>query len=358
MAPTNHLRPKMIQLLGWLMVIFFIQWFLGFPELIQRFYTERLFVWITKPIRFVSGLFPFAIGELVYIIVIIVLIINSIKYFILNKYSIKEGIFWGILCLDVGILFSRLYFVFMLLWGLNYYKPDPSEAFHLKVNQGYTIAEVDSLSLELIQEMNQSRAKISDTEIAEFQINPYLPNVKKALFPSLGDKIGYLAFYQPLTGEAIIRNDLPQLLMPFTLEHEKAHQKGYASETEANFIAFVKADSTSDLLMKYSMQLQIFSYAQNATLWLVAKKGDYKLWKQIAERNKQLVSPKVLEDRKQIRAFFAKRQDARIPGTDKLYDQFLQWNNQAKGLESYDDVIRWVLAYRKSKTDSSTSYSQ
>jgi hypothetical protein len=246
----------------------------------------------------------------------------------------------------------------MMLWGLNYYKPDPSEAFHLKVNKEYTIAEVDSLSMELIQEMNQTRAKISDSEIAAYRFNPYFYTEKKALFPSLGDKIGYLAFYQPITGEAIIRDDIPQLLKPFTLLHERAHQEGYASETEANFIAFVKCDTLCSSLFKYSMQLQLFSYAQNATLWLVAKKGDFKLWKQIAERNKQLLSPKVLEDRKQIRAFFAKRQDARIPGTDKLYDQFLQWNNQAKGLESYDDVIRWVLAYRKTKTDSSTSYSR
>lgn len=358
MAPTNHLRPKMIQLLGWLMVIFFIQWFLGFPELIQRFYTERLFVWITTVIGKVSGLFDFAIGEIVYIIIIIILVINILKYFILNKYSVKEWLFWGLLFLDLVIVLGKLYVVFMLLWGLNYYKPDPSEAFHLKVNKEYTIAEVDSLSLELIQEMNQTRAKISDSEIAAYRFNPYIFTEKKALFPSLGDKIGYLAFYQPITGEAIIRDDIPQLLKPFTLFHERAHQEGYASETEANFIAFVKCDTLCSSLFKYSMQLQLFSYAQNATLWLVAKKGDFKLWKQIAERNKQLVSPKVLEDRKLIRAFFAKRQDARIPGTDKLYDQFLQWNNQAKGLESYDDVIRWVLAYRKTKTDSSTSYSQ
>lgn len=358
MAPTIQFRPKMIQLLGWVMVILVIQWFLGYPELIQRFYTERLFIWVTKPIRFVSGSVPFATGEIIYLIIIIILIINTIKYFISNKYLIKKYIFWGILVLDLGILLSRLYFVFMLLWGLNYYKPDPSGAFHLKVNPGYTIAEVDSLSLEFIQEMNQTRAKISDSLIESTHIFQKDPTIKQAVFPSLGDKIGYLAFYQPLTGEAIIRSDLPKLLFPFTLEHEKAHQRGFASETEANFIAFAKADSSSDLLLRYSMQLQIFSYAQNATLWLVAKKGDFKLWKQIAERNKRLVSPKVLEDRKQIRAFFAKRQDARIPGTDKLYDQFLQWNNQAKGLESYDDVIRWVLAYRRTKTDSSTSYSQ
>jgi len=119
----------------------------------------------------------------------------------------------------------------------------------------------------------------------------------------LGDKLGYLAFYQPITGEAIIRDDLPQLLKPFTLEHEKAHQKGYASETEANFIAFMTAQETKDPLLKYSTQIQLFTYAQNATLWLVAKKGDFDLWKKIVERNKKLITPKVLADRQKIKSF-------------------------------------------------------
>jgi len=27
-----------------------------------------------------------------------------------------------------------------------------------------------------------------------------------------------------------------------------------------------------------------------------------------------------------------------------LYDQFLIWNQQSKGIESYNDVLLWVLA--------------
>lgn len=246
----------------------------------------------------------------------------------------------------------------MLLWGFNYYQPDPSEALHLKVKNGYSLAEVDRLSIQLIREMNQSRLQISDSQINHYVLVRENPSIKKALFPSWGDKLGYLAFYQPITGEAIIRDDLPPLLKPFTLEHEKAHQSGYASETEANFIAFLAAEASTDPLLRYSTQIQLFSYAQNASLWLAAKKGDVALWKKIVERNKSLVSPKVLADRQKIKAFFASRQENRIPGSDKIYDQFLQWNNQAKGLESYDDVIRWVLAYKATKTDSSTSYSQ
>jgi len=351
-------RAKILQFIGLLLGILLVQWLIANPEWVQRLYTERVFVWITRPLRWVSGTFHLAIGELVYVLILIILIINIINYFILNKYSIRNGQFWVSLVVSLGIVLTQLYLWFMLLWGFNYYQPDPSKKFNLKVKEQYSLAEVDSLSVQLIREMNQSRLQITDKQIDQYAIVGENPSIKKAIFPSWGDKLGYLAFYHPITGEAIIRDDLPQLLKPFTLEHEKAHQFGYASETEANFIAFMAAQDSMDPLLKYSTQIQIFSYAQNATLWLVAQKGDYALWKKIVERNKSMLSPQVLADRKKIKAFFVARQNERIPGSDKLYDQFLQWNNQAKGLESYDDVIRWVLAYNATKTDSSTSYSR
>ena len=351
-------RAKVIQIIGLLAAILMVQWLISFPELVQRIYTQRVFVWITKPLRWISGSFHLAIGELVYMIIIIILIINILKYFISNKYYIKNSQFWVFILLDFGIFLAKIYLWFMLIWGLNYYQPDPSETFHLKVKDNYNLAEVDSLSLQLIRAMNQSRLQIADSQIDQYHLVQSSPSIKKALFPSWGDKLGYLAFYQPITGEAIIRDDLPQLLKPFTLEHEKAHQMGYASETEANFIAFMAAQSSNDALLKYSTQSQIFTYAQNASLWLAAKKGDFDLWKKIVARNKSLVSPKVLADRQKIKQFFAARKDQRIPGSDQLYDQFLKWNNQSKGIDSYDEVIRWVLAYNATKTDSSTSYSR
>jgi hypothetical protein len=182
-------------------------------------------------------------------------------------------------------------------------------------------------------------------------------SVKKAIFPTLGDYIGFLAFYQPITGEAIVRSDLPILTLPYTMAHEMAHQLGYASETEANFIAFVVATEANDPYLKYSMLLQMFSYAQDAQLLLLAGNKGFDDWKVQIEKNRSLLSPAVLKDRAQISAFFAARAAKQIQASSQLYDQFLKWNQQAAGLASYADVLKWVRAYRL-KTDSSTSYSQ
>jgi len=171
----------------------------------------------------------------------------------------------------------------------------------------------------------------------------------------LGDYIGFLAFYQPITGEAIVRSDLPILTLPYTMAHEMAHQLGYASETEANFIAFVVATEANDPYLKYSMLLQMFSYAQDAQLLLLAGNKGFDDWKVQIEKNRSLLSPAVLKDRAQISAFFAASAAKQIQASSQLYDQFLKWNQQAAGLASYADVLKWVRAYRL-KTDSSTSY--
>lgn len=354
----------------------------NYPNLIATYYNQGLFKYWTIGMRWLFGRIPFALGELIYYIFFIVLIINIIKYFISIKSfnQIKRNI--GIKLLKVIWLSIRLFVVFQLIWGLNYLQQDPTNAFNIKVQTPKNVQiaqiEINQLTNELIQELNQTKLELSSLKgvepnfaltVAKVQfaygsISKAYPklqlqnqSVKKALFPTLGDYIGYLAFYQPITAEAIVRSDLPILTQPYTIAHEMAHQLGYASETEANFIAFVVATEADDPMLKYSMLLQMFTYAQDAQLLLLAGTKGFDAWKAQIAKNKALLSPAVIKDRAEIRAFFAARADKQIQASNQLYDQFLKWNQQAAGLDSYADVLKWVRAYRL-KTDSSTSYSQ
>jgi hypothetical protein len=353
-----------------------------YPELISIYYTQGLFRYGTSGLRFLFGSIPFAFGELVYLIIIILLIINvlihisSLKSF---NYITQKG--WFILT-KLSWFIVKLYVVFQLIWGLNYLQPDPTKDFHLTVqtpkNAQNALSEMNALTYELIEELNQTKQTLILNKGLEPKFELVVSNVqqayqtlanlhprfilknqsvKKAIFPSLGDYIGYLAFYQPITGEAILRSDLPILTQPYTIAHEMAHQLGYASETEANFIAFVVASEANDPYLKYSMLLQMFSYAQDAQLLLIAGNKGFDAWKTQIEKNRSLLSPAVLKDRAKIKAFFAARADKQIQASSQLYDQFLKCNQQAEGLASYADVLKWVRAYRL-KTDSSTSYSQ
>jgi hypothetical protein len=359
---------------GWYLLALFIIITTQFPEWVANYYTNGLFKCFSNVLRWMSSLFPIAIGEYVYLLIFIILIINIFKHLFkyYNQYKIEQNgasLIKEIAKKSVHFL-VQLFVLFMLIWGLNYQQSSPARSFGLQVKESYSDVATEQLTLQLIEELNLTRAQLSDTELNKVNTNqvfsetiqeyaqiqllyPFLkltnPSLKQANFPSMGDYIGFLAFYHPITGEAIIRGDLPALTLPFTTSHEIAHQLGYASESEANFIAFVIGTESKRPLFKYSMLLQLFSYAQSAELNFIAKAGDFENWKKVAERNKNLLSPKVLADRKKIKLFFLERQGLLIPASTSMYNQFLLWNKQVNGIKSYEDVLLWALAYRAKK---------
>ena len=357
----------------WLLMALAILVFSFFPDAVATYFSFGLFQYIGLGLRSLTGDIKMPIGEYVYLILIIILIINSILglYKLKNKIN-TESFRTNLLRFgkQLTLKLVQLYVVFMLIWGLNYQKSSPAKSFDLKMDTSYTEVQLDSLSLYLMEELNKTRQILSDSVIEKTEVDqvfrnsilnyrlvknrfPQLhldkPVLKEAAFPSWGDYLGYLAFYQPITGEAIVRTDVPLLTLPYTSCHELAHQMGYASEAEANFIAFVVATESSDALLRYSMLLQMFTYCQSEHLGFIAKTGNFEKWKTIVNRNKAMLDPKVIGDRKKIKDFFIQRQHLLLPASTSLYDQFLQWNKQAKGIKSYDEVLLWVLAYNKSK---------
>ena len=340
------------------------------PSLLTAVYAPYIFNPISNLLRFLFGKFHFPIGEFAYLLIVIILVFSLLKWLITKNGNFKLLTFWklqAVHCLNGVVL---IFIVFELIWGLNYQKMDPSQDFKLRVPLSYSEGQMDSLSLSLINNLNSTRAKmgnfnqnllqfdsILNQNRGEFAKNaqkwPFIKyqntSVKIAAFPSWGDYIGYTAFYQPITGEAIIRGDLPKLTMPFTMSHEIAHQLGYASEEQANFIAYVIGIESDQPIFNYSTQLQLFTYAQYAHLNFIAKRGDFELYKQVIERNRKLLSPQVIADRRKIKNFFLQKQDLQIQGASEMYNQFLIWNKQEKGIDSYNDVLLWVLAYERKK---------
>jgi hypothetical protein len=340
------------------------------PEAVTSIYGPYIFRPFSQFLRFIFGRIPFSMGEIAYVIIAIFLIFRLLRWVYSKKHNLHSLQFWKLQAVHFLNGVFVLFIVFEIVWGLNYQKMDPSKDFDLKVPLAYTERQMDSLSLLLINKLNLTRAKLGDFDHKKLKFESILTqneaefvknsqkwsflkyghsSVKMSIFPSWGDYIGYTAFYQPLTGEAIVRGDLPKLTMPFTMSHEMAHQLGYASEDQANFIAYVIGSESDDLLFNYSTQLQLFTYAQFAHLNFIAKKGDFELYKQVVERNKKLLSPQVIADRKEIKNFFMQKQDLQIQGTSEMYNQFLIWNKQVKGIDSYNDVLLWVLAYESKK---------
>ena len=225
---------------AWLLMALAILVFSFFPQAVASYFSFGLFQYIGLGLRFITSSTKLPIGEYVYLLLIIILIINII----LSLYKLKNKIntityrtYLFRFGKKLTLKLIQLYVVFMLIWGLNYQKSSPAKSFNLKMDTSYTAVQLDSLSLDLMEELNKTRKILSDSFIQGIEVDqvfnnsilnyaqlknrfPQLhidkPVLKQAAFPSWGDYLGYLAFYQPITGEAILRTDIPLLTLPYT----------------------------------------------------------------------------------------------------------------------------------------------
>ncbi len=159
---------------------------------------------------------------------------------------------------------------------------------------------------------------------------PSPPPVKFLLNNSLLNMFGASGLFLPVFMEPHINSDLILWEMPVTIAHEKAHFMGFASETDANLIAYMACLSSDTDILKYSASLEIiislYSYLSQDK-WLLIKES---------------LSQPVQDD---IKARSKRIQDchdhyARLSRISReSYDTYLKLNSQKTGIDSYQEAL-------------------
>jgi len=171
---------------------------------------------------------------------------------------------------------------------------------------------------------------------------PYLnyqhADVKQMFFGTIGSYSGFLGYYNPFTGEAQVNTTAPDFVIPFTTCHEMAHQLGYGSESEASFIGYLITKYNNKPEFNYSAYFDLFSYA-NSELFQRDSIA--------AKQNVKLLDTLVKRDYAVYRKYLRDYRNPIEPLLVKLYGNYLKANNQPKGIESYDEVVAWIVAYYK-----------
>jgi hypothetical protein len=113
-----------------------------FPQAVSTYFSFGLFQYIGLGLRSLTGGLKMSIGEYLYLLLIILLIINSIisLYKLKNKIN-TEAFKTNMLRFGKQLMLKlvQFYVVFMLLWGLNYQKSSPAKSFDLKITKnGYS----------------------------------------------------------------------------------------------------------------------------------------------------------------------------------------------------------------------------
>jgi hypothetical protein len=161
---------------------------------------------------------------------------------------------------------------------------------------------------------------------------------KKVIFSRLMSYLNNTGFYFPFTAEANINADCPLAIIPSTIAHEFAHQRGVAAEQEANFVAIISCVTSGKAEYEYSGWLLGYIYLVNALY-----SQDYDRFVEVYS----FLSEEVLADLRANNEYWAQFETPVSEISDKLYDEFLKGYGQEMGVQSYGAVVDLLLAYFK-----------
>lgn len=301
----------------------------------------------------------FSVAEVFYAVIVITVIIYLV-YTVVKLFKDSErGKRVLRFFLTLVSAASLFYGGFCLLWGVYYYGDSFSDNIGLEMSP-ISVDQLESVTCYFADLANsysnrvrrdnngnfsESRDWILDRGTTIFrnaeQSFPCLCDTelrpKPVLFSKVMSLMGFTGFFFPFTGEANVNVDSPACMLPSTVAHELAHQRGVAKEQEANFVSVaVCLDSGEDVFI-YSAALLAYTYLGNALY-----DADYSRWEKIYNS----LNDQVIQDFRMNHKYWNKYEDNVIgKTTDVVYESFLESYGQTLGLKSYGACVDLLVAY-------------
>lgn len=192
---------------------------------------------------------------------------------------------------------------------------------------------------EMSDKLNEAYAKVADKY-------PFVQRLDCPVkFVALSRPMAYThisGLYTYYTGEANINIDFPEYTIPYTAAHEMSHQRGTAAEDEANFMAFLVCENSSDPYIRYSGYISMFEYVSSA-LYSADRELYLKLWEDVDIRVKY--------EEKSYSEYFSKISDSlAAKATDVVNDVYLKSQGQSAGTKTYGLVVDLAVSYVENRT--------
>jgi len=253
---------------------------------------------------------------------------------------------------------------FCLLWGVNYWTDgfqdksgiyaQPVALEDLRAVTAYFAAQVAETAGDVERDAhglfavpredilaNSVRAYDGITE--DF---PFLafddPGVKPMFFSGLMSALDFTGVYCSYTGESNVNVSSPACMLPSTVAHELAHQRGFASEQECNFLSVLASTTCSDPAYRYSGWLIGYVYLGNA-LYTQDPEGYWAIREALVPEEAQL-------DLAYNNAYWARFRDTAVQrASNKVYDGLLKSYGDERGIQSYGTVVDLLVAYYRQR---------
>ena len=354
-------------------------------------YTTRIYPIIGSLLSPISGLFPFALGDLFIALSIVWVIFYPIYEIKWRKQLAKRFFF---LAAKRGcypkkkVVFGRVaeyllwvYAWFYIAWGLNYSQPNiycrtgmkPVEVSEAKFREfAYRYADsINSLSEErrvkseetafddhresqfngMVDDGLKNRVRdavlkgyneIGAKEGINAPFNQH-PHAKTMLFTPLSSMSGVTGSMGPFFCEFTLNGDIRPHDYPAIYAHEFAHLLGIANEGEANFYSYIVCTASSDKAVKFSGYYHIFFHVLRNVFDILGEKEGEKFLKYIR--------PEIIQLAKSDRNYWlSKRCKVLDAAQDFIFDLYLRGNHVAEGRKSYSGVVGLILAWESHHT--------
>ena len=327
-------------------------------------YTTRIYPVIGTLLSPISGIFPFAVGDIFIALSITWLILYPIYEIRLRKKRVfgrvAEYLLW-------------VYAWFYIAWGLNYSQPNiyyrigmkPVEVSKAKFKK-FAYQYADSLNALSNASLSNARKSISpdsivddalknrvrDAVLKEYNKIGYReginrpfnqhPHAKTMVFTPLSSMAGVTGSMGPFFCEFTLNGDILAHDYPATYAHEFAHFLGVANEGEANFYSYIVCTASADKQVRFSGYYHIFFHVLNNVYDIFGEKE--------GERFLKHIRPEIIQRARNDRHYWlSKRCKALDAAQDFIFELYLRGNHVAEGRKSYSGVIGLILAWEEKK---------
>lgn len=332
-----------------------------YPEMIETIYTTGFYYYLCKVFNSITGLFPFSIGDVLYLIVGIILIYKVYQCFKQNKGWKRITMATSTLVFKCIVVF---YIAFNIGWGLNNFRPSLEN--QLEIKRGYSQEQLINFTEKLIQKANLLQLVITKDSMSGVHLKQDIPTIlqdakigiekvsflhdnnntgvltiKQSLFSLPLTYMGFSGYINPFTLEAQVNDKIPTLTMIVTASHELSHQLGFAKESDANFIGFMAAYNQEDIAYQYAAIIYALRYC-------VSNIEDKE--SEDIQSLFNTIHPGVKDNLNENIIFWSEYKNITDSFFKVFYNNFLKLNNQKEGLQSYNKFVDLLINYDLKKS--------
>ena len=269
---------------------------------------------------------------------------------------------YGALLLAADVCLT-VYALFCLMWGVNYWTDSfqdrsgitaqPVAAEDLEAVTAYFAQQLADTADSVPRDENGVYAVPKEQILAESRLVyggvteqfPFLDfrdtGVKAVRCSRFMSIMGFTGVYFACIGESNVNVDSPACLLPSTVAHELAHQRGIAWEQECNFLGVLASVTSGMPDYVYSGWLLGFIHLGNA----LYETDPEAYW---AIRN--ALPETVRADLRDNNAYWDQFRDNVVEKvSDTVYDAALKSYGDANGMKSYSMVVELLVAYYKDR---------